>query len=219
MVQLGPCSSAHRSTFAQRATVWAFRVAGQAQAKKSPLLEHLGLGMGGHPRVPACVGERHARQRCSLERAGHGAPGNLRPKRFGCAVLKEHAAVVEQPRNAKARGLPGHACIQGDARAAQRAVGDGNRFVAEAVVDDLVPVEDARRLGTRDAVARNAENTVASARPLPSALHKMSPVDGLQRHQRAGEVEAVSRGLRLRVCQRQRGHTCGRSSRGGTASG
>ncbi len=158
------------------------------------------------PIGPGGVRQWHQLQLLALERPADRLAQQLRPKRLGRAVVEQHVAVVEQARDAERCALACHPCAEGHARAAQRAIGDGDEFAAEAVVDDLMPVEDANGVGAHHAAACQAEHAVLADQTRLHCADEARAVDGRDavarrpaardrrgRHQGVRQIETVER--------------------------
>jgi hypothetical protein len=183
--------------------------------------QHLSAQAVDTPRRPARVADRHGRQCRPLERPRDGLAQDLGPQGLGAPLVQQHIAVVEQARDAEARGLSAHAGFKRDARAAERAVGDGDRLVAESAVDDLVPVQDAHGVGARYPLVLDAQDPIGIGQAGACGLHearlidgacavarRATGLDGRDTHQRAAQVEAVERSCRRTQWCAHRGDAC-----------
>jgi hypothetical protein len=122
-----------------------------------------------------------AHEVCSSGNAVSVVPfsGPLIASCFSCdhSVVQQNVAVVEQPGDSEVQRLATRLGIEGDAGTAQRAVGDCHRRIAVAVIDDLVPVQDPYRIGTRDAAMDKAEHAVVRTQARGRRSDELRPVD------------------------------------------
>jgi hypothetical protein len=124
--------------------------------------KHPGLRMLGPPALPA---RDHHRAKGELdagagERPDHGAAGELVPEASGRLVVHQLVGAVEKARGAEDEGLvPAlDRGLEQDAGAAERAIGKAHRHATDDVVEHLVPVHDAERIGPGIAVDGDAED-------------------------------------------------------------
>ena len=89
-----------------------------------------------------------------------GPPGELIPERLRLGVVHELVRPIEKAGRAEDERRPTVADpgVEEDARPAERAVGEGHRDAAYDVVNHLVPVEDAERIGARVAIDADPED-------------------------------------------------------------
>ena len=99
------------------------------------------------------------------ERPHNGPVEELVPKRIRLAVVHQLVRAIEEARGAEDEGLgpPRHLGLEKDARAAQRAVGERHGHPADHVVEHLVPIEDAQRIGARITLNLDAEHELVVA--------------------------------------------------------
>ena len=117
------------------------------------------------------------RELLTLERTGNGLRRDLRPERLRRPVVEQQVAAVEQPRDTKCRRLAPGSCHVRNAGAAQRAIGDGDRIVAEVVVDDFVPVQDPDRVRLHHAISSQAEYPVGGGKTCGTGGRELRRVD------------------------------------------
>ncbi len=110
------------------------------------------------PAGPARHRDRDQLQRLAGIRADDAFGIDLVPERLCSAVVEHEVAVVQDPRNSELGDLAAHDPADADGRAAQRAPGDRNRNARDRVVDDLVAIQDARRVGALVAAEGNCDN-------------------------------------------------------------
>ena len=124
--------------------------------------QNLGIGVAVAPLPPAR--DRHGKD-LKLD-AGPGEWANHRPAKelvpqgIGLLVIHQLVRAVEKTGGAEdKRGLaPVNAGVIQNARPTQGAVGEGHRHTADDVVEHLVPVHDAQRVGTRITVDGDTEH-------------------------------------------------------------
>ena len=96
----------------------------------------------------------------------HRPAGELVPQAVRRLVVHQLVGAIDEARGAEHERLvvAGHAGIVEDPGAAQRAVRERHRHAADHVVEHLVPVQDAQRVGARIALDLDPEHQLVVVR-------------------------------------------------------
>jgi hypothetical protein len=95
-----------------------------------------------------------------LKRAADALEPHLRPERIRGAIEQDEVVVEKEPRDSEVQGAPVDLRVVDDAAPGQRTESHDDRLSPEDVVHDLVPPQDAMRVGAGLAVHDDPEDQV-----------------------------------------------------------